>query len=110
MQRLGTNGPTLLSILGARAPLSSSMLAFLCSKDTPGSSILKAFDHAAAWRDAGSCVISGFHSPLERQCLDILLRGQQPIVMVRARTPAATRPTASTRSRVPHCALPLRRR
>lgn len=62
------------------------MVAFLCSIDTPGSTILKAFDQAAAWRDAGCCVISGFHSPLERQCLDILLRGQQPIVIVLARS------------------------
>ena len=66
--------------------LSSSLTAFLCSKEAPGSTILKAFDQAAAWRDAGCCIISGFHSPLERQCLDILLRGQQPIVMVLARS------------------------
>jgi hypothetical protein len=61
------------------------MTAFLCSKATPGAIILKAFDQAAAWRDAGRCVISGFHSPLEQQCLEILLRGKQPIVMALAR-------------------------
>ena len=61
------------------------MTAFLCSKETPGATILKAFDQAAAWRDAGVCVISGFHSPLEQQCLDILLRGKQPIVTAVAR-------------------------
>jgi hypothetical protein len=42
------------------------MTAFLCSKGTPGATILKAFDQAAAWRDAERCVISGFHSPLEQ--------------------------------------------
>lgn len=62
------------------------MTAFLCSKETPGSTILKALDQAVAWRDSGCCVISGFHSPLERECLDILLRGRQPIVMVLARS------------------------
>jgi predicted Rossmann fold nucleotide-binding protein DprA/Smf involved in DNA uptake len=67
------------------------LTAFLCSKETPGSTILKAFDQAAAWRDTGCCVISGFHSPLERECLDILLRGQQPIVMVLARSMPALR-------------------
>jgi predicted Rossmann fold nucleotide-binding protein DprA/Smf involved in DNA uptake len=66
-------------------PLLDSLTAFLCSKEAPGSAILKAFDQATAWRDAGRCVISGFHSPLERQCLDILLRGKQPVVMVLAR-------------------------
>ncbi|MFZ5834984.1 MAG: DNA-binding protein [Pseudomonadota bacterium] len=66
-------------------PLSAPMSAFLCSKEAPGATILKAFDQAAAWRDAGRCVISGFHSPLEQQCLEILLRGKQPIVMALAR-------------------------
>lgn len=61
------------------------MTALFCSKETPGATILKAFDQAAAWRDAGRCVISGFHSPLERQGLEILLRGKQPVVMVLAR-------------------------
>lgn len=61
------------------------MTALFCSKETPGAAILKAFDQAAAWRDAGRCVISGFHSPLEQQGLEILLRGKQPVVMVLAR-------------------------
>ena len=61
------------------------LTAFFCSKETPGATILKAFDQAAAWRDMGQCIISGFHSPLEQQCLEILLRGKQPIVMALAR-------------------------
>ena len=59
--------------------------------EAPGATILKAFDQAAAWREAGRCVISGFHSPLERECLDILLRGKQPIVMGLARGIGAIR-------------------
>jgi hypothetical protein len=85
LQRLGTDAPATIAIIGPSLPLSDSLTAFLCSKEAPGGTILKAFDHAAAWRDAGRCVISGFHSPLERQCLDILLRGKQPVVMVLAR-------------------------
>jgi hypothetical protein len=42
-------------------------------------------------------VISGFHSPLERQCLDILLRGKQPIVMALARGLGVLRLTATQR-------------
>ena len=83
--RLGTNAPATVSIIGNVAVLQGSMEAFLCSKETPGATILKAFDQAAAWRDAGVCVISGFHSPLEQQCLEILLRGKQPIVWALAR-------------------------
>lgn len=85
MQRLGTEAPASISVLGPYGPLSSPMTACFCSRSTPGATILKAFDQAAAWRDAGRCVISGFHSPLEQQCLDILLRGKQAIVMALAR-------------------------
>ena len=89
--RLGAAAPESLCHVGAPPPLPSPLIAFLCSKESPGSTILKTFDQAAAWRDAGWCVISGFHSPLERQCLDILLRGRQPIVMVLARSMPALR-------------------
>lgn len=84
-QRLGADAPPAISFVGSPALLSAPLTALLCSKEAPGATILKAFDQAAAWRDSGRCVISGFHSPLERQCLDILLRGSQPVVMALAR-------------------------
>jgi predicted Rossmann fold nucleotide-binding protein DprA/Smf involved in DNA uptake len=97
IRRLGIDAPKIISVVGSPAPLSAPMTAFLCSKETPGATILKAFDQAAAWRDAGLCVISGFHSPLEQQCLDILLRGKQPIVMALARGLSALRLPAAQR-------------
>ena len=48
-------------------------------------SILTTYDQAAKWRDTGRCVISGFHSPVEKECLRILLRGSQPIIICPAR-------------------------
>ena len=36
-------------------------------------------------RDEGVTVISGFHSPIEKECLHILLRGKQPIIVCPAR-------------------------
>ena len=36
-------------------------------------------------RDGGECVISGFHSALERDVLEILLRGSQPLILAAAR-------------------------
>jgi predicted Rossmann fold nucleotide-binding protein DprA/Smf involved in DNA uptake len=36
-------------------------------------------------RDAGVAVIGGFHSPMEKECLNLLLRGKQPIVICPAR-------------------------
>lgn len=85
IERLGAGAPPSVSIVGSSASLSLPMTALLCSRETPGSTILRAFDQAARWRDQGQCVISGFHSPLERQCLDILLRGKQPVLMAPAR-------------------------
>ncbi|MBI4026010.1 MAG: SMF family protein [Verrucomicrobia bacterium] len=43
-------------------------------------------DQTAKWRDEGRCIISGFHSPVERECLRILLRGKQPIIICPARS------------------------
>ena len=95
--RLGPDAPKGIAVVGSATALSAPMTAFLCSKETPGATILKAFDQAAAWRDAGLCVISGFHSPLEQQCLDILLRGKQPIVMALARSLGKLRLPAAQR-------------
>jgi hypothetical protein len=47
--------------------------------------ILKTFDAITAMRDEGRTLIGGFHSPMERECLAILLRGRQPVIWVPAR-------------------------
>jgi predicted Rossmann fold nucleotide-binding protein DprA/Smf involved in DNA uptake len=60
-------------------------IALFCSARCPGDAILRAYDQAAKWRNEGRCVISGFHSPVEKECLRILLRGQQPIIICPAR-------------------------
>ncbi|MDD5169182.1 MAG: DNA-processing protein DprA [Syntrophales bacterium] len=59
--------------------------AFLCSREVPASVVLKCFDWAIAQRDAGNCVISGFHSRLEKDVLAYLLKGKQPVIVVLAR-------------------------
>jgi Protein of unknown function (DUF3293) len=59
--------------------------AFFCSAKCPGDVILRTHDAAAGWRDEGRVVVSGFHSPVERDCLRILLRGTQPIIICPAR-------------------------
>lgn len=46
---------------------------------------LRAYDQAAKWRDEGCCVIRDFHSPVAKECLRILLRGQQHIIICPAR-------------------------
>ena len=84
-ERLGANAPASLSPLGNLDLLAPPKTALFCSARCPGSAILRAYDQAALWRDERRCIISGFHSPVEKECLRILLRGTQPIIICPAR-------------------------
>lgn len=59
--------------------------AFLCSRKVPASIVLKCYDWAIEQREAGNCVIGGFHSQIERDVLHYLLKGAQPIIVALAR-------------------------
>jgi hypothetical protein len=85
-ERLGAGALAQLSVLGNLDLLAQPKVALFCSARCPGSAILAAYDQAAHWRDTGRCVISGFHSPVEKECLHILLRGPQPIIICPARS------------------------
>lgn len=65
--------------------LKTRLIGFFCSTKRPGSVIIHVYDLARAMRDSGISVISGFHSPMEKECLDLLLRGRQPVVLCPAR-------------------------
>lgn len=83
--RLGPKAPETLVLLGNKDLLGLRKTALFCSARTPGDAILRAHDAARRMRDEGTTVISGFHSPIERECLRILLRGRQPIIICPAR-------------------------
>ena len=72
--------------IGNFAILERPLLGFFCSVKCPGDLILRTYDLARALRDAGVPVVSGFHSPIEKDCLDLLLRGSQPVVICPARS------------------------
>jgi hypothetical protein len=59
--------------------------AFLCSRKIPASAVLTCYDWAIEQREKGVCVISGFHSPLEKDVLHYLLKRTQPIILALAR-------------------------
>lgn len=59
--------------------------AFLCSRRIPANVVLKCYDWAIEQREQGNCIISGFHSQLEKDVLHYLLKGKQPIILVMAR-------------------------
>ena len=80
------NPPGWLSVWGDPTLLRGDMLGLFCSVRCPGDRILRAYDHARKLRDDGVTVIGGFHSPVEKECLRILLRGHQPIVVCPARS------------------------
>jgi predicted Rossmann fold nucleotide-binding protein DprA/Smf involved in DNA uptake len=84
-KRLGKNAPPQLVALGNVDLLGLSAVALFCSARAPGHAILCAHDQAAGWRDEGRCVVGGFHSPVEKDCLHILLRGRQPVIICPAR-------------------------
>ena len=65
--------------------LEERLTALFCSQRCPGDLILKTYDLARAMRDAGVPVIGGFQTPMEKECLRLLLRGSQPVVVCPAR-------------------------
>lgn len=85
-KRLGKDTPVVLWAIGCLDLIHIPKTALFCSNRCPGDAVLKAMDQAQKWRDQGRCIISGFHSPIEKECLQILLRGRQPIIICPARS------------------------
>lgn len=71
--------------LGNKEILKLPKTAFLCSRKVPASVILACYDWAIEQREKGNCVISGFHSQIEKDVLHYLLKGKQPIILAMAR-------------------------
>lgn len=71
--------------IGKKALLELNKTAFLCSRKVPASIVLKCYDWAINQREEGNCIISGFHSQIEKDVLHYLLKGNQPIIVVLAR-------------------------
>ena len=55
--------------IGNEGLLKLSKTAFLCSRQVPASAVLRCYDWAIVQREAGTCVISGFHSTIEKDVL-----------------------------------------
>ena len=83
---LPVTAPEFVAVRGDQAALRGRKLALFSSIKCPGDIILKTFDLAQHLRDQGMTVIGGFHSPMEQECLRILLRGKQPVIWCPARS------------------------
>ena len=71
--------------LGNKQILNNPMTAFFCSDKYSSKSVLACYDWATEMKKAGRIVISGFQSRLEKDVLEILIKGSQPVVMALAR-------------------------
>lgn len=84
--RLGDAAPPFIHVLGDAAILRNRLLGLVCSIQCPGSIVIQTFDAMRVLRDAGVVVVGGFHSPMESECLDLLLRGPQSTIMCPAKS------------------------
>jgi predicted Rossmann fold nucleotide-binding protein DprA/Smf involved in DNA uptake len=71
--------------LGNKDLLKLRKTAFLCSRKISAAVVLRCYDWAVEQREKGNCIISGFHSGIEKDVFHFLLAGTQPIIMVLAR-------------------------
>lgn len=76
---------TQITIEGNESILKHRMVAILSSVKCPGRLILETYDLCQRLRRDGVTVISGFHSPMEKECLRILLNSPNAVVWCLAR-------------------------
>lgn len=70
---------------GNKNILKNKKTAFLCSQKCPADIVLKSYDWAKKQRKAANCVVCGNHSQIEKDVFAILLKGDQPLILVLAR-------------------------
>lgn len=93
--RLGDGGPEVITALGNLDLLHRKHVALFCSSKCPGELILRTYDLIQAIRERDATVIGGFHSPVEKECLTLLLRGKPKLIVCPARSIRGMRiPTA----------------
>jgi len=82
----GQQAPESIVAIGNLDILHSERIAIFCSNKCPGNIILKTYDLLRQIRESGITVISGFHSAIERECLNMLLKGRQSVIICPARS------------------------
>ncbi len=94
---MAPDGPARLQALGDVDIVLRRSLALFCSARCPGGPILRAQDLMRELHETGTAAVSGFHSPIEQECLTVLLRGRSPLVGCPARDIPAMRVTGARR-------------
>jgi predicted Rossmann fold nucleotide-binding protein DprA/Smf involved in DNA uptake len=83
--RLKSAAPSTLRAVGSPRLLTGPKVGLFCSVRCPEDAAFRIYDACRKLWDEGATVISGFHSPVEKECLRILLEGKQPIIVCPAR-------------------------
>lgn len=77
--------PAQLTAIGNTDILEYPKRALFCSSRCPGALIDMTYDLSQTLRREGLTVVSGFHSPMEKECLRLLIRSPHPIIVCPAR-------------------------
>lgn len=78
---LGESAPEAVQLLGHREILDHHTIAVFSSGKCPGKLIIRTSDLMMQLRLSEVAFIGGFHSPVERECLSILLAGKNPVII-----------------------------
>lgn len=85
IQSIQFNGQSVVAIGNAEL-LNRPKTGLLCSRKCPADKILEACDLFKKWAaDPETTIVSGFHSPVEKECLRLLLKGKANIILCPAR-------------------------
>ena len=86
VEKLSTNDLEKIHCHGNTELMERVKLAFFCSSRCPGSVILKTYDFANDVSKSETVVMSGFHSPVEQELLNLLLDRHHPVIVCPARS------------------------
>ena len=79
-------GGETVTIIGNADLLNFHKTGLLCSRKCPADKILEAYDQFKIWAiDSPKTIVSGFHSPVEKECLRLLLKGKAKFIICPAR-------------------------
>jgi predicted Rossmann fold nucleotide-binding protein DprA/Smf involved in DNA uptake len=85
-ERLAATVPPQLWMIGNCEILGAPNIGLFCSVECPGDPLRAAGNAVRAVRDQGAVAVSGFHSPVEKACLRILLDDNVPAIIALARS------------------------
>jgi len=86
---LGPDAPSAITVAGNQDVLSKPTLALFCSKQCTGTMILQTYDFVSRLRQHDVTLLSGFHSPMEKECLRTFAGGTASVAWCLAKSLAS---------------------